>query len=458
MLHFKNVMNAFSVIQSEDVNLVLDPWISPGIYDGSWAPYPPVDDGPELLRNATHCFISHIDDDHWDPQAIHLLDKAQIFLPKQFPNHILEQKLRARDLRRIQQVELCRRFAIGGGIELEIVPPMNSTGLEFDMIGNDRESELAVDAGLIVYFGSVRLVLLSDNTPYVPHHAKTSLDSMKGCDLLGFNYNGAASDFPLCYDIDRTEADAIRNRLEAKREKAIVDFIRLIKPKNLLPYSSEFMLMGNNAVRFAEFHEGTLWADKRRIAKHYEKLTGVPAYAMYQQDSLHIDASGELVFELTNQPLPSLTDLAREYYSHEPPHFRVYGRPDPERLCTKLVAAGASLFNRVSRYGLKPRHKLHILIEDMPAESVVFDFDKGVSTRTAETAAPCLCCRISSNYLDAILDRRTNWNSAQLSFQVSWKREPIDFDMDLYRALYFLALPPEASARGTAAPAVPSRV
>ena len=80
-MKIKNIHNAFTVIEDDNNKIIFDPWISDGIFDGSWGIFPPVNNIEKYLENVTHCFISHIHEDHFDLEAIKLLDThTQFFI------------------------------------------------------------------------------------------------------------------------------------------------------------------------------------------------------------------------------------------------------------------------------------------------------------------------------------------------------------------------------------------
>ena len=79
-MKIKNIHNAFTIVNSSNYKIVCDPWISDGIFDGSWGIFPPVQNIEKYLDDTTHCFISHIHEDHFDINAIKLLDKNVKFL------------------------------------------------------------------------------------------------------------------------------------------------------------------------------------------------------------------------------------------------------------------------------------------------------------------------------------------------------------------------------------------
>lgn len=81
-------------LKLNDYNLIFDPWISKGIFDGGWAPYPPIKNPKKFLENVTHCFMSHIHTDHFDPDALsHLSKSTKMYVPENFPNHLMLKRL-----------------------------------------------------------------------------------------------------------------------------------------------------------------------------------------------------------------------------------------------------------------------------------------------------------------------------------------------------------------------------
>jgi L-ascorbate metabolism protein UlaG (beta-lactamase superfamily) len=58
--------NACVAIYTSEFNLLCDPWLVDGAFDGSWYHFPPLKTKPEDLNDYTHIYISHIHPDHFD--------------------------------------------------------------------------------------------------------------------------------------------------------------------------------------------------------------------------------------------------------------------------------------------------------------------------------------------------------------------------------------------------------
>ena len=88
-MKIKNIHNAFTIVESGGHKIICDPWIEDGIFDGGWGIFPPVENIENYLDGTTHCFISHIQEDHFDlklDEQVYLLVKNDQLL-KHFPAH-----------------------------------------------------------------------------------------------------------------------------------------------------------------------------------------------------------------------------------------------------------------------------------------------------------------------------------------------------------------------------------
>jgi UDP-MurNAc hydroxylase len=52
-------------VQSKDTVLLCDPWLTDGIYEGSWCNYPPIDTNELDFTDIDYVYISHVHPDHF---------------------------------------------------------------------------------------------------------------------------------------------------------------------------------------------------------------------------------------------------------------------------------------------------------------------------------------------------------------------------------------------------------
>lgn len=439
MFTFKNYSNAFSTIKTEKFLFVLDPWTSEGIFDGGWAPYPPLKTSLNFLENTTHCFPSHIHTDHFDMDTIaHFPKSTKMIIPEVYPNHIMISKIKNAGFTNIIILKRNERIEIESGIFAEVIPPLNTSGLEFDKYASRDISQLAIDTGIILELENRKLVLLADNSPYNPQHAGLLLEKMKGCDLLGFNYNGAATDYPLCYNMTTDEKNRFRDSSEIKREEAMLKFIKIVSPKNLLPYSSEFVVMGPKSLEFAKHHLNGHWIDKKEVAERYQKNTGIPTWYLYEDDEIKFE-NGKMDVNINTVEIPPLLEVAERYYSSSSSISKM-PKGNFEDIQKIFPNAVKNMFEKCDLYDLNPFSTFVIVLSDNPSKNFVIDFKNRTFSFNEEIQNNYLKCWIPTKYFEKMLIRETSWNTGILSFQLRWERKPDIFDNDCFVAMNFLTL------------------
>jgi UDP-MurNAc hydroxylase len=442
----QNPTNAFVRLEINDYIILFDLWLTKGIYEGGWSPYPMIlpQEVDTYLSGATHLFISHIHEDHFDLVAInHLSREICVIVPDVYPNHVIVNKLKKLGFKNIMAPPPQQSINLGRNVYIEVVDAMNSFAQESNIYKEIHEKPIfSCDTGVIVQNDETCIVLLSDNTPYCPQNAGISLKHMKHADLLAFPYNGAASDYPLCY-VDFSEADLINlsNQREAKRERAVISFLREVSPKLIMPYSSDFAVMGPMAKRFLCF-ENEWWFSKKEAANRYQNALQIPSIAMFPGDSLVMD-SEKNKFVNGKREFSTIRDDLRDNYYPIPKVLQMYPSASSATvLQEKAQAAVTNMFYHMDKLGgIYSQWVLAIQFSLAELPFLIVDLDKRIFLEKLPTDRKVLTCILPSNYFEAILDRKSHWNNAQLSFQLLWKRVPNEYNHYLYGALNFFHLP-----------------
>ena len=64
------ITSACVVIEHNNVQVLCDPWLTEGIYYGSWYHYPPLEFKPNEFFAVDYVYISHIHPDHLDIETL----------------------------------------------------------------------------------------------------------------------------------------------------------------------------------------------------------------------------------------------------------------------------------------------------------------------------------------------------------------------------------------------------
>ncbi len=437
-MKIQNPTNGFVRVESNDYVLVCDPWLSKGIFDGAWMPYPATVDEGALLDGVTHSFISHIHEDHYDVATLDKLSRdVHLLVPDVYPNHLMAGTLKQMGFRQPSMLALEQSVEVAPGLGLEVVPRMNAYGQELEQYEDSDVVSLVIDTGVIVTVDGFKLVFLADNVPYQPADAGEAIEHMKGCDLLAFSYNGAASDYPLCYDnLTDEEKLSIAEEREAKRETVNRALIEMVQPKALVPYSSEFALRGPMARAFAKWCSGSWWADKQEVVRRYRAHTGLPVFALSEGDVLTLEPEGAHLHEahLEAKPLSAVVD---ELYSEIPNTRALYPPVEESETKSLIERATEHMFQRMDRHRLKSEWILAIALDDPGWRPVYVDLRERSIDGSPPADRPVLTCKCEANYLAALLRGSSHWNNAMISFNLHWERRPNVFERGLYDALNF---------------------
>ncbi len=439
--HFsiQNPTNAFVIIKYGVHKIVIDPWVKSGIYDGGWNIVSELNNPASLISDATHLYITHIHEDHCDPAALRLLSKnIKAYIPEVFASNIIEKKLRQSGLENITYIKPYSEQKIEDDFSFEVIDSLNSYGQLEDLYQNNyNKSKVAIDTGLIIKIAGQKLVFLGDNTPYDQYEIEKCIGAIKNCDLLAFPYNGAASDYPICYsNISDQEMLDISNNRETKREVAILNFLNKVQPKLLMPYSSDFLIgAGQAAKRFYQILD-SWWANKDRVKDRYQNKTGIPAVALGRDDLMLLDATtSRLIHKKINTQSLDIKKLQNEFINN-PNRTDLLYQYSGESLTTLTKNASEHMFNFMKKLNLDSEWTFQIILNDT-GEKFILDFNKKIEVATIDSSAKVLTVMLKAGYYEALLKCHAHWNNAQLSFQVEWQRVPNVFCNNLYTALNF---------------------
>ena len=436
----RNITNAFVKIEHTNKVFLADPWVTEGAFDGGWDPYPPIRNPEASLSRCDYLYISHIHEDHFDLPAISRLPRAcKIVIPDIFPNYLIQQRLAALGFENIIMLEPLKPLELAPDLTVDIIPPLNSFGQELEYYREGLEA-VAIDSGIMVTWEGVRIVLLNDNTPYDLTQLRSSLDHFATPDLLAMNYNGAADDYPVCYrGLSHDGKVAICDRRDGRKLEANMRLVSALKPKALLAYSSEFSVSGRQAQEFVKIRSG-LYNDKTLMAQHLEKSTGLPAFALFEDDILELDTEGAR--KVSGQGgYPTLKERSEELCADMPGYtdrFPEVG--DVAELQRDAEMAAEHMFRYMKTFRWSSEWILEVqLVGDW--NPICFDlYAHEVFNGTAARDRKVLRCFTGATYFSALLHCLTHWNNAMISYNLEWERIPNEYDPFLYKSLNFLHL------------------
>jgi hypothetical protein len=305
---------------------------------------------------------------------------------------------------------------------------------------------IGIDTGLFIHWDGLRLLLLNDNSPYQLDPIEPFINRLRACDLVAFNYNGGADDYPICYrDLTDVEKRALCDRRDLKKLEANLRLIEWLHPKAVLAYSSEFSVCGPQAKHFASVRQG-VFSDKEKMAEQLQHDSGVRTFALYERDRLELDQAGARK-RPGNATYPALEERAAELYSATPNYAGRYPAVnDLSALWSDTREAAEHMFHYMDKFGWTSDWVLEIRLTHV---GLLCSVDLNKRTIVEGPTPPDrkrLTCFTDASYFAALVRRLSHWNNAMISYNLEWERLPNEYDAFLYKALNVFHKPASASS------------
>jgi L-ascorbate metabolism protein UlaG (beta-lactamase superfamily) len=413
------INNATTLINND---FIIDPWIYGKLYNSSWSPYPTNFFAKKKLKLIKFCYISHVHQDHWDLDTIKYFDKKVIFYIADFNfNRIIGDKLKSLNLKNIIYLKFNKDYKINNKYTIKLIPSLNTNGLETENIKNCDNNLIGVDTGIIIKFkDKSNHIILTDNSPYDLKRFIKLFKNIKTSSLF-FPYNGFAQDYPLKYDNLSIESKKkISLKMALKREKYLLSFIKYLKPKILIPHSSDFILNTNRNL-FYKIHPKE-FIDKFLYSKRIEKLTGIKSYGLYAEDELKY--VNKTFFPVIKSNYISRTSKPKNIKLTFPEFKKINCKSNLELLIKKSLN---QLLIRLKKYKLiVPKNCLIIVLKNSK-KNYLINFkkkiiEKNINLKHINLNKNSLILKINKNIFQAILERQIHINNAQIGCYLNWER------------------------------------
>lgn len=437
-MYLRSLNNATVLIESNNCNLLIDPWIVGKIYKGAWSPVVKIKD-LNFLNKVTDVFISHIHQDHWDIKTLELLKRdVKIFIPNMTVNNVIKKNLISFGFKNIELKNFNEIWNLGQNLELKIIPPMNTFGQESEGYIEGYEFDYSsVDTSLFVKdrLTNTTHLFLCDNTPYdqniLSKHVQKNLTS------LWYPFNSYAQDYPICYELKSEEKKTILDEMHNKRKEAIKSALRLLKPKYYFPHSADFIVNGPNRFEFEKYVQKEFML-RELVAKNYsfkeiQDLNCVSSYLntsdqleFLNKDKIFIDRKKWEV-----EPIVS-TDQLEEFQGDI-----FYDLP-------KVVKKSFSLMTeRTNKYKIDMTDAKNWVLSLKINQSYFnfsFALNELIDSKDIKKTDKIITINLTEKLLSALLNREFHWNNAMGGFYLNTKRIPNEYCRCIYQAINFLHL------------------
>lgn len=421
-MKFQFVGNACGVFQgSQGTRILIDPWLNDGVFEGSWCHSPPISTTIEDLLPIDAVFLSHIHPDHFDDRFFHFPLSTPIFVLDLAPN-FLEKKLRSigfSDIRTLREGVEFQFFEF----TLVLFGPFAKHNFHPANVGN------IIDSALVLRDGHEIILNANDNTP-TPAACEKLRTRFGKFDLAMLNYN-AAGPYPSCFrNLDQTEKFDEHQRILDRNFHYLLDLLSVLKPRACLPFAGSYLLGGKEMWK-NPFLGTTSWDNCGDFLRSKQK--DVEIVLLREGDELDV---GDLTSSRPYLPIEATesAEVHDAYLSEIKYPYEFDPLPDNQRLLSDLKAASEAMLKRCSALELRSEFSVSIDVGGVRAQ-IYPTFGLNQSEK-----APHLNCYLDLRLLRRILDRKAQWNSAEIGCHIEFDRRPNTYEPDLHTALQFLHL------------------
>ena len=416
-MKFKFIGNAAGIFTGKSGTQILcDPWIVDGVFEGSWFHYPPLKTKMKDLYNVDGIYISHVHPDHYDERHFNFPKDIPIIILDQEPNFLKKNLIKKgyENLVLIKHGE-SKKFK---EFKLTAYKPFTKHIFEESLLGN------LIDSALVLTDGDITAINFNDNTP----DEKACIDlknKFKKIDFAMLNYNSAGP-YPSCFDnLKIKDKKKEHNRILKRNFTHLCKIIPLLDPKTVIPFAGSYILGGKNSFK-NEYLGTTTWDEcSDFLKKNLNSKTKIiclrenQTYDILNQRSLDVYKKINIE-EMSNY----IQNIKNKKYDYE-----INKMPNVAKLKLDIDIAKKKLLESSKKFNVDIKSNVYINLDGK-----IIKILKGKDKNRK------LICSLDNRLLRRILDRKSHWNNAEIGTHISFKRYPNKMDPDVHTIMSFFHL------------------
>lgn len=416
-MEFKFIGNAGGIFKGlNGTQILCDPWIIDGVFEGSWYHYPPLKTELTDIQKIDAIYVSHIHPDHYDERNFLFSKNIPIIILNEGPN-FLKKKLANSGYNNFIEIKNDQTICFNE-FKITLYKPFTKHIFEESLIGN------LIDSAIVLENDDVTAINFNDNTP--DENACSFLKKkFKNIDLAMLNYN-AAGPYPSCFDNLNDQEKIIENKRILKRNfDHLCNIIPILKPKSVLPFAGAYIIGGKNYFK-NEYLGTTTWDEcadyLNKNLKFDSKVFCLRENQIYDiKNQKQLQRYEKIDINEMKKYIESLKDRKYDYEFDD--------MPEIFKLKNEVNIAAIKLIERVKRFNIELKTNVYIKIGQENIKIV-----DGLETDRH------LYCDLDLRLLRRILHKKANWNNAEIGTHINFKRVPNKMDPDVHTCMSFFHL------------------
>jgi len=430
--------SATVIIETDEVTILCDPWLTDGIYYGSWCNYPPIDLEQCDFSGIDYVYISHVHPDHFDPKTMELLSKDTPVLIHKYHQKFLKFNIEKLGFK-VTELDNAVPMQLSKNTKLSIYAADNCDpsicGHMFGCITAEIKGSMQLDSLCVIDDGKSILVNTND-CPY--GIARNTLQVVKkSYPIIDFALVGytSASLYPHCMmDFNELEMQNGIERAKSSGLSTALQTLKILKPTYYLPFAGTYIIGG------AEY--------KKNQNLPIPEIQDAVRYLQYELNSVGISLTPVLLdfrehFDVTNgqqsaEYVPIDTEARSKYIWEVARHFKYDfdddALPNEAELMELFEGSLARLMSKQKELGF---YEDINLVFDLPSGSFahinlktgnlsnIQSFDELENWHRFKLDPKLLARALKG-------PRFANWNNIEIGGLLDFSRKPDVYRMDVH--------------------------
>ena len=241
--------SATVTVQTKDIKILCDPWLTDGAYYGSWCNFPPINLESCNFADIDYVYISHIHPDHFDPKTMDLVDRSVPILIHKYHQKFLKLNIERLGFK-VMELENGTPMALSSSTKLSIYAADDCDpslcGHMFGCITAEIKGSMQLDSLCVIDDGNHILVNTND-CPFgiAENTLKRIKKTYPKIDFAMVGYT-SASLFPHCM-IDYSDEQIKKGIQSAKNSglKTALNTLRVLQPIFYMPFAGTYIIGGS---------------------------------------------------------------------------------------------------------------------------------------------------------------------------------------------------------------------
>lgn len=442
-MKFTYIKSSTVIVEHNGIKVLCDPWMTDGIYYGSWYHYPPLTFEPEDFHDVDYIYISHIHPDHMDKYTLERFPKNIPILIHDYQEKFLLNIIKAIGFETVIEVTHKEELILGEDFAIEILAADNcdptTCGKFFGCpMSRPYMKTLQIDS-LAVFHGGGKTLVNTNDCQYELAHGVCDyiVDKYKTIDFAMVGYSSATA-YPQCFESLSTEAKvAEKYRIRDQFLRKAASYVKHLGVPHFLPFAGQYILGGKltplNTYRSPPYHE-----ELPHLLPPLVKEAGATSEMVLLNSGEHFD----LTTQKASKPFNTHNPLKRKEYIDTvlaKKHF-VYEEVPLERidLIDRLQAAHDKMRHYQKEYGYHSDWSVYIDAGFDFLYRVPFNGQPLEKAEKGTEITPYVRITLDYRLLVMILDKKAHWNNAEIGSHLTFYRDPEEYEVGVFRFLSFL--------------------